>query len=207
VAFAAGALLGGAFFHMLPAAIRQWPDDEFGFVWVMLGFIVFFALEQLLHWHRCRRPHADHKEPLTYLILLGDALHNFVGGLAVAGTFLFDARMGVAAWIAAAAHEVPQELGDFGVLIHGGWSKGRALAVNVLSASTFLLGGLLAYVSSARIDVAFLVPFAAGNFIYIGAADLVPEVFQRQPSRGRAVEFVAFLAGVVLLWLVGRGFS
>jgi zinc and cadmium transporter len=202
VAFAAGSLLGGALFHMLPAAIQDAPGDPAVFLWVAVGFALFFALEQFLHWHHCHRASAECKEPLTYLILLGDGLHNFLGGLGIAGVFLIDVRLGIAAWLAAAAHEVPQELGDFAVLVHGGWRKGSALLLNLLSGLTFLAGGLLAYAVSARIGVEFLVPFAAGNFLYIGASDLVPEVNKHREARANLVHFVAFAAGLALLWAI-----
>jgi zinc and cadmium transporter len=201
VAFAAGSLLGGAFFHMLPAAAaggaRDLPEV---FLWTMLGFALFFALEQFLHWHHCHRADAECKKPLTYLILLGDGLHNFLGGLGVAGVFLIDIRLGVTAWLAAAAHEVPQELGDFGVLVHGGWSRGRALLFNLLSGATFLLGALVTWFAARTIDVGFLVPFAAGNFLYIGASDLVPEVNKHRSVPSSIVHFLAFAAGLALLW-------
>jgi zinc and cadmium transporter len=200
VAFAAGSLLGGAFFHMLPAALAQAPGDAGVFLWALVGFSLFFALEQFLHWHHCHRASAECREPLTYLILLGDGLHNFLGGLGVAGVFLVDVRLGIAAWLAAAAHEVPQELGDFGVLVHGGWKRGTALFLNLLSGLSFLVGGLVAYAASARLDVDFLVPFAAGNFIYIGASDLVPEVNKHHSLRANVLHFAAFVAGIALLW-------
>jgi zinc and cadmium transporter len=202
VAFAAGSLLGGAFFHMLPAALAATQGDPTIFLWTLVGFVIFFALEQLLHWHHCHRARADCKKPLTYLILLGDGLHNFLGGLGVASVFLVDVRLGIAAWLAAAAHEVPQELGDFGVLIHGGWTKRTALLLNFGSGLTFLVGGLVAYAASARLDVSFLVPFAAGNFIYIGASDLVPEVNKHDQVGANVVHFVLFVAGIALLWVM-----
>jgi zinc and cadmium transporter len=202
VAFSAGSLLGGAFFHMLPAAHHAMPNDVALYGWVLVGFTVFFALEQFLHWHHCGRADADCRKPLSWLILIGDGLHNFLGGMAVAGAFLIDIRLGIAAWLAAAAHEVPQELGDFGVLVHSGWSHRRALLLNGLSGLTFLLGGILAFAASREIDVAFLVPFAAGNFIYIAASDLVPEI-QRHERPGRNVlHFGCFAAGLLLMWFV-----
>ena len=126
VAFAAGSLLGGAFFHMLPVALAADMRDVTVYALILSGFATFFGLEQFLHWHHCHRAQATCKKPLTYLILIGDGLHNFLGGLAVAGTFLIDIRLGVVTWLAAAAHEVPQELGDFGVLVHGGWERRQA---------------------------------------------------------------------------------
>ena len=124
----------------LPAAAEEFPEPSHLYLWTLAGFTVFLALEQLLHWHHCRRADTDCRQPLGYLILIGDGLHNFLGGLGVAGVFLIDVRLGIAAWLAAAAHEVPQELGDFGVLIHGGWEKGSALLLNLASGSTFPWG-------------------------------------------------------------------
>ncbi len=199
VAFAAGSLIGGAFFHMIPAAIGDIDGVLNVGIGVVAGFTLFFVLEQLLHWHHCHRASSDCKQPLTYLILIGDGLHNFVGGSAIAGTFLIDVRLGITSWLAAAAHEVPQELGDFGVLVHGGWSKRRALLFNVLSGLTFLLGGLVTYGLSFQMDVSWLIPFAAGNFLYIGASDLVPEVNKHHDLRLNAIHLVAFVLGLALL--------
>jgi zinc and cadmium transporter len=200
VAFAAGSLLGGAFFHMLPAALAQGLSPETCALGVMAGFTLFLGLEQVLHWHHCHRAAADCRQPLGFLILLGDGLHNFLGGLGVASVMLVDVKLGIAAWLAAVAHEVPQELGDFGVLIHGGWERRSALLYNLLSGLTFLVGGLVAYVASATIDATLLVPFAAGNFIYIGASDLVPEVKGHGEAPRNLIHFVSFVAGVALLW-------
>ena len=199
VAFAAGSLIGGAFFHMIPAALEATADTLGIGIAVVAGFTTFFILEQLLHWHHCHRAQSDCKQPLTYLILIGDALHNFLGGLAIAGTFLIDIRLGVTSWLAAAAHEIPQELGDFGVLVHGGWSKRRALLFNVLSGLTFLVGGLLAYGLSFRMDVSWLIPFAAGNFLYIGASDLVPEVNKHHDLKANSIHLLAFAFGLAIL--------
>jgi zinc and cadmium transporter len=202
VAFAAGSLLGGAFFHMLPTSLAADVSDVTVFALILAGFTVFFGLEQFLHWHHCHRADVECKKPLTYLILIGDGLHNFLGGLAVASTFLIDIRLGIVTWLAAAAHEVPQELGDFGVLMHGGWERRKALLYNVLSALTFLVGGIIAYFASFRLDVSFLVPFAAGNFLYIGAADLIPEVKAHANLKTNVVHFAAFAVGVVLMLAV-----
>jgi zinc and cadmium transporter len=203
VAFAAGTLLGGALLHMLPGAIAEMGAGSGVFLWVLAGFAVFFALEQLLHWHHCHPEYPrDRPRPLTYLVLLGDGLHNLLGGFAVAGAFIADVRLGMSAWLAAAAHEVPQELGDFAVLVHGGWEKRRALLLNFLSALTFLVGGLLAYAASLSFDVAFLLPFAAGNFIYIAASDLVPEVKQDRSLKVNLLHFTSLAAGIALLYLI-----
>lgn len=203
VAFAVGTLLGGAMLHMLPGAIELAGPRPSVFLWLLAGFVVFFALEQFLHWHHSHRaiPGLE-RQPLTYLVLVGDGLHNFLGGLAVAAAFIADVRLGFGAWLAAAAHEVPQELGDFAVLVHGGWSPRRALLFNVLSASTFLVGGLVAYALSARIDLTFLLPFAAGNFLYIAASDLVPEVKHDHGVRDNAIHLGAMVGGIMLLYVL-----
>jgi zinc and cadmium transporter len=202
VAFSAGSLLGSAFFHMLPAAVAEAQGDFSVWVWVLAGFSLFFAFEQLLHWHRCQQQQEQTESTLPTLIVVGDALHNLLAGMAVAGTFLVDARLGVATWLAEAAHELPQELGEYGVLLHGGWSQRKALVWNVLSSLTFLVGGVLTWAASLQVDVSFLVPFAAGNFLYIAASDLIPEVNRHHRLAIAALHFAAFAAGaLVLLWI------
>lgn len=201
VALAAGTLLGGAMFHMIPAAVDRFGNGLSIYIWVLIGFSVFFVLEQFLQWHHCHRVPCEHK-PLTVLILIADGVHNFIGGMAVAGAFLIDIRVGISTWLAAAAHEIPQELGDFGILIHGGWDKKRALLYNLLSALTFLVGGLVTYAASRSFDTSFLLPFAAGNFIYIAASDLIPEVKSEGNSRLGSIHFLSFLVGLGLLLVI-----
>jgi zinc and cadmium transporter len=199
VGLAAGSLLGGAFFHMMPAAIDALGNGLTVYVWLVAGFLVFFVLEQFLHWHHCHRASHDDRRPLGYLILLADALHNLIGGLAVGGAFVVDIRVGIVTWLAAAAHEVPQELGDFGVLVHSGWRRMSALLWNFASALTFLAGALIAYALADRIDVAYLLPFAAGNFIYIAAADLLPLLAAQTRARDKLETTAAFLCGLSIL--------
>lgn len=204
VALAAGTLMGGAFFHMIPEAGSALDPVTAG-TWTVAGFATFLALEQFLHWHHSHGSASDEaSEPVTYLILIGDAAHNFLGGIGVASTFLLDPRAGVMAWFAAAAHEVPQELGDFGILVHGGWSRGRALAWNFVSALTFPVGALLAYGVSLRFEVAGLVLFAAGNFFYIAASDLVPEIKSEKSLRRSSLHFACFAAGLALMLVLAR---
>ncbi|MFI2809954.1 MULTISPECIES: ZIP family metal transporter [Microbulbifer] len=203
VSLAAATLLGGAFFHMLPEGLASVRPLNAG-LWVLVGFSTFLLLEQLLSWHHSHGTHSNSREPVTYLILLGDGIHNFIGGLAVASTFLIDARAGIAAWLAAAAHEVPQELGDFGVLVHGGWSRRRALAWNFISGLTFPLGALLAYLLSRHFDLGTLVLFGAGSFIYISASDLIPEIKHRGGAGAAAVHFGFFALGLLLMFALAR---
>ena len=206
VAFSAGSLLGGAFFHMIPESVataRLAADAATTpFVWVVAGFTSFLALEQLLHWHHCHRQATDERTPLGLLLLLGGGFHNFLGGVAVAGAFLFDTALGISIWFAAAAHEFPQQLGKYGVLLYGGWTRRHALLVNPLTSTSFLAGGLLTLAVSRALDVSIIVPFAAGNFIYIGASDLVPEVNKHHDLGTNLVHFASFAAGAGLLFTI-----
>lgn len=206
VAFAAGSLIGGAFFHMIPAAINEMGNGIEVYVWIVSGFVLFLAMEQFLNWHHSHGGDEHSKQPLTYLILIADGLHNFVGGMFVAASFVADINLGIVAWLAAVAHEIPQELGDFAVLVRGGWSKKRALIFNLVSALTFLLGGLVAYFASHQFDVAFLIPFAAGNFIYIAAADLIPEIKHTHEVLPNIVHFTAFVIGLAILFAIALVF-
>jgi zinc and cadmium transporter len=198
VAFAAGTLLGGALLHLQPAASAAGLAPLAVGLFTLTGFILFLLLERLIQRHQHHRG-PDHPRPLTYLILIGDGVHNFLGGLAIGAAFLADIHLGWTAWMAAAAHEVPQELGDYGVLIHGGWPRKRALMLNVLSGLTFLAGALLAYALPVAWNIAWLIPLAAGNFIYIAAVDLLPEV-ARSPGTGVPYSVAgAFILGVALM--------
>jgi zinc and cadmium transporter len=201
VALAAGTLIGGALLHMLPEAVAAMGNDLELYVWLVGGFVSFFVLEQFLHWHHCHRPISQHG-PLGYLILVADGAHNFIGGLAVAGAFLIDIRVGLVTWVAAAAHEIPQELGDFGILVHAGWSRRHALLFNFASASTFLIGGWVAYALAGAYEVTWLLPFAAGNFLYIAAADLIPELTEYPDASRKLLLTAMFIAGLGLLLVV-----
>jgi zinc and cadmium transporter len=142
---------------------------------------------------------------MAYLVVLGDAAHNFLGGLGIASTFLIDPRAGVVAWFGAAAHEVPQELGDFAILVHGGWSRRRALLWNFLSALAFPCGAVVAYATSQRFAVAGLVLFGAGNFIYIAASDLIPEIKGHASLGGALLHFGVFSLGLMLMLALAYG--
>lgn len=203
VSLSAGALLGGALLHMIPESIEEMGNIEAVWIWILVGFSLFLLLEQSIHWHHCHKTPCEHKEPVTYLILIADGLHNFIDGLAIAGAFLVDFRVGIITWIASAAHEIPQEFGDFGILIHGGWKKQKALMFNFLSGLTMVLGGLIAYFFSENYDVSFLLPFAAGNFIYIAASDLIPEVKHAENMKANFIHYASFLLGITIIFVVG----
>ncbi|MEW2382501.1 ZIP family metal transporter [Micromonospora sp. NPDC047707] len=199
VALAAGSLLGGALFHLLPQSVARLGNDLAVYTWLAAGVLAFLVLEQFLHWHHCHRPPGAHR-PVGYLILIADALHNLIGGLAIGAAFVTDVRLGIVTWLIAAAHEIPQEMGDFGILVHSGWSRRRALVWNLISASAVLVGAVAAYGLAGRLDVAVLVPFAAGNFIYIALADLVPELTTRPAAHDKTIHTIGFFAGLALLW-------
>lgn len=201
IALAAGSLMGGALFHMLPMGLQLHAGRWSG-VWLAAGFTAFLALEQGLKCSPARHHRAVAAHPVAVLILLGDGLHNFIGGLGIASTFLLNPAAGVAAWLAALAHELPQELGDFGVLVHCGWSRRRALTWNFIAGLSFPLGGLLAWLWAGALPLPALVLFAAGNFLYIAASDLVPEIKARASPAESGLGFIWFLIGLGLMLLL-----
>jgi zinc and cadmium transporter len=184
----------------LPEAVAAGGPSLGTFLPALGGFALFFLMEQFLSWHHAHAVDAGNaRTPVTYLILLADGLHNFIGGLAIGASFIVSTEVSVITWIAAAAHEVPQELGDFGILIRGGWGRYQALTANFISAATIVPGALLAYYLSSDFDVTFLLSFAAGNFIYIAASDLIPEVKHDQRLRNNLIHFVAFVGGISVI--------
>jgi zinc and cadmium transporter len=207
VAFSAGSLLGGALLHLIPEAVAARGPGASTFLPVLAGFALFFLMEQFLAWHHEHTAASDEKTPVTYLILLADGLHNFIGGLAIAASFLVDVRVGITTWVAAAAHELPQELGDFAILVRGGWRRGPALIANFASAAAILPGALLAYFLSGEFDTAPLLSFAAGNFLYIAASDLIPEVKHDRVLANNLLHFAAFVAGVLVILFTRLAFE
>lgn len=203
VAFAAGTLVGGAMLHLLPEALEKTGVTTGTFLWFIGGFSAFLLIEQLLQMHHdISANHRHHKKPVTFMILIADGLHNFTGGLAIGSSFLLGVPAGLVTTFAAAAHEIPQELGDFAILVNGGWKKNKALALNFISALSIIPGGLLAFWASGRVDTTFLLPFAAGNFVYIAAADLIPEIKHELDLKKSLSYFSLFLLGIVLLLAV-----
>ncbi len=200
VAFASGALVGGAFFHLLPEALDLGGQDMFAVT--AIGILVFFALEKWLCWRHCHDATCD-VHGFTYMTLVGDGIHNFLDGVVIAAAFLSSPSLGVITTVVVILHELPQELGDFGVLIHGGFSTKRALSFNLLAGLTAVVGGVAGYLlseQSGRLQP-FLLAFASGGFVYVALADLVPELHHRRGPGQSATQFALLCAGLALLWM------
>ncbi len=199
VAFAAGGLLGGAFFHLLPESLTD--ANPSGIQHVLFGIIVFFVIEKLFHWRHCHQDHCE-VHTFTYLNLIGDGIHNFIDGMIIAAAFVSDPRLGLVTTLAVAAHEIPQEIGDFAVLVYGGFSRTRALVYNLLTALTAVIGAVIAYVTFGQVLWlrAFLIPFTAGGFIYIALVDLIPELHRRTKGGKLMVQMTFLALGLVIMW-------
>jgi len=208
VSLSAGALMGGAFIHLLPEALEKAEGTDFDvFLFVLIGFVLFFLMEKVLHWRHCHKGKCD-VHTFHYMNLIGDSIHNFIDGLIISASFAVSAEVGITTSIAIAAHEIPQEIGDFGVLIYGGFKKKKAIVLNFIVALTIVLGGIVGYFISntAEQSVIFLLPFAAGGFIYIAATDLVPEIKKEINIRKSMATMVVFVCGILIMWLVKMAF-
>ncbi len=178
VSLSAGTLLGDSFLHLIPEAVEK-NNGSATWLWLLAGILFFFILEKVIHWRHCHLPTTEeHPHPFGLMNLVGDGLHNFLDGIVIAGSFLVDLNLGMATTIAVIAHEIPQEISDFGVLLHAGFSRIKALLLNLFSASLAIFGALLALSIGGRTDsfTEFIIPFTAGNFIYIATSDLFPEL-------------------------------
>lgn len=208
VSFSAGALVGGAFLHLMPEAIIEVGVDEVSilnvFLYLLLGFCVFFILEQLIRWHHHHATTHPEIMPFSYLILISDGIHNLIDGLVMAASFMVSFPIGIVTALAIALHEIPQEIGDFGVLVYGGFNRVRALILNYVSATMVIFGGIIGYLLYAWIgtSIVFLLPFAAGNFIYIACTDLIPEIRFKESLKKSLVRFCIFLTGMGLMLAV-----
>lgn len=202
VGFSTGALLSGAFFHLLSESIGK-MDTTICFAWLLFGFLLFFIMEKFLYWHHCSEK-CDVKS-FTYLILFGDGIHNFIDGLVIAASFLIGIPFGIITSLLIFFHEIPQEIGDFGILIYGGLKKKKALFYNFLSQLTCVAGGICGYFFLEIQNIIIpLLPFAAGGFIYIAASDLIPELGKEVSKKRTFVSFSFLILGI--LFLLGMKF-
>lgn len=203
ISFSAGALFGDAFIHLLPEII----ESETGFTLisalsVLGGILMFFILEKVIHWQHCHMPITKtHVHPFAYMNLVGDSLHNFIDGLIIAGSYLASIPAGIATTFAVLLHEIPQEIGDFGVLIHGGFTKAKAILLNFFTAIVAVIGAIVALVLSKYVPGIqnILVPVAIGGFLYIAGSDLIPELHKETKVWISIGQIAAFVLGILIM--------
>jgi len=206
--FAAGVLLGTAFFDLLPEAIHE--SERTGadvFAYTLFGIVLFFLIERFIHWfHHHEEPHEHEKETKSTvpLIIIGDTVHNFIDGIVIAATFLVSIPLGIITAVAVAAHEIPQEIGDFGLLLHKGLRRKKIIIFNILSASVSFLGAILTYVLGANLVEGYIPIFlaiTAGFFIYIASSDLIPEIHYEKRRGFALIESLLLIFGIVVIWI------
>lgn len=201
-AFAGGTLLGTAFLDLLPEGMVKGGEVNI-FLWTLVGILTFFILERFIH-HHSESHNPREKNTIVPLIIIGDTLHNFIDGVAMAGTFLVSIPLGIVTSLAVAAHEIPQEIGDFGLMLHKGVTKKRVLLINFYSALAAMAGAVITYI--ARDSIADLLPtvlgLTAGFFIYIATSNLIPEIHSRENQKIAFWETVMLFAGVVTIWVM-----
>ncbi|KKR43149.1 MAG: hypothetical protein UT78_C0007G0002 [Candidatus Nomurabacteria bacterium GW2011_GWF2_40_12] len=200
ISLAVGALLGDAFIHLIPEAFEHVGNTTHVSLLIIVGVLIFFILEKFLHWHH----HGEDTEevhPVGKLILFSDGVHNFIDGIIIGVSFLVSVPVGIATTIAVILHEIPQEIGDFAVLLHSGYTKSRALFLNFLSALCAILGMLLAFIlgEAGEAFSLWILPIAAGGFIYVAVADLIPELHKTKEAKHSALQIVAVIAGVLAM--------
>ncbi|MBU0577116.1 ZIP family metal transporter [Patescibacteria group bacterium] len=205
VSFAAGAMLGDVFVHLLPELIDGGHFNLMTSVYILCGILLFFVLEKIIHWRHCHHAAVkDHIHPLAFMNLVGDAVHNFIDGILIAGSFMLSIPVGIATTVAVILHEIPQEMGDFGVLLHSGMKAKKALMFNFLTALTAVLGALV--ILGLGIDdhdvVQVIIPFTIGGFLYIANADLIPELHKDVKVKNSVIQLISFLIGVAIMFLL-----
>jgi len=202
VSLSAGALLGDSFLHLIPETAATAAGRLDVWLYLLAGILVFFVLEKIIHWRHCHIPtSSEHPHPLGMMNLIGDSLHNFFDGMIIAGSFVISPILGLTTFIAVIAHEIPHEIGNFGVLVYAGYSRRRALWLNFLTALVALLGALAAVVFGTKISGFgdFIVPFTAGGFIYIATADLIPELKKETVAYKSLIQLACILIGIALM--------
>jgi len=218
VSLAVGALFGDAFIHLIPEALSESSNETITSILIIVGILLFFVMEKFLHWHHSHGDDDDiklhHKNdkkkqkgnihPTGYMILVSDGVHNFLDGIIVAVSYMVSIEVGIATTLAIVLHEIPQEIGDFGVLIHAGFSKVRALFMNFLSALLAIFGAVLALLlgEGSAVFAHWIIPIAAGGFIYIAGSDLIPELHKTRNIKSSFIQFLALLVGVLAMFLL-----
>ena len=203
VSFSAGGLLGDAFIHLIPESIGETGLETSGSILIIMGILSSFIVERFLQWRHCHIPTSDeHPHSFAYMNLFGDAVHNLIDGVIVGGSYLASVPLGISTTIAVIFHEIPQELGDFGVLIYGGFNKRKALFFNFLTALTAIFGAIISFIIGSAIEgfILLVIPFAAGNFIYIAGSDLIPELRKDEPNpRKAALQVASISLGIITM--------
>ncbi len=206
VSFAVGGLTGDAFIHLIPAAFRKLGIELSTSLLVLLGMLVFFAVERLIRWRHCHHVgHAHRVHPVATLNIIGDGVHNFLDGAVIGASYLVSFPIGLTTTLAVVLHEIAQEIGDFGILVHAGLTVRRALLFNLLSALTAFLGALLALLVGPHVHVfsTVMLPIAAGGFLYIAGSDLIPQIQEACESVGAVLaHFFSILLGIGLMALL-----
>jgi zinc and cadmium transporter len=204
VSFAAGGLFGDVFLHLLPEVVEEYGFSLGVSFSILGGVVIMFFVEKIVQWRHCHHADDSHVSSMAVMNLIGDGVHNLIDGLIIGVSYAVSIPVGVATTIAVIFHEIPQEIGDFGVLIHGGFSKKRALFINFLSALFAVIGATIALLLTAQATsvIAVLVPLAAGSFVYIAGADLIPELHKHTSTRTSSFQFLAFLSGIGVMYLL-----
>jgi zinc and cadmium transporter len=205
VSLAVGAMFGDTFIHLLPESFEKGGAKIDVSLNVLAGIFVFFILEKFLHWrHEHVLQQKNQLHPVGYVNIVADALHNLVDGILIGASYLVDVRVGLATTVAVLLHEIPQEMGDFGVLVYAGFSKAKALSLNFLSASLAIVGAVFSLVAGAFSEqfTSFMIPFTAGGFIYIAGSDLVPELHKEVELSRSMLQLVGIGTGVGLMFLL-----
>ena len=194
--------MGGAFIHLIPELAKEGLVGELS-IFILVGIILFFVLEKFIFWHHCH--HTEHKHlSFSYMNLVGDGIHNFLDGVLLAGAFLINTNVGFATAAAIFLHEIPQEIGDFGVLLKGGFSKKKALIANFLSALMAFVGAITTLLFNEIIEgiVPIVVAITAGGFIYIAATDLIPELHKNPKIKNSLIQLTFILIGITLMFAI-----
>lgn len=202
VGLSTGTLLGSAFLHLIPESL-EFLDIETVSLITLASFVFFFFIEKFLHWHHHHDSSEHAANHLGHINLLGDAVHNFIDGLIIAASFAVNFQLGLATSIAIVLHEVPQEIGDFAVLIYSGMTRQKAIFYNFVVALTAVAGGILGYlfISSSEILIGYLLPVAAGGFLYISTSDLVPEIREEKDPSKSLKALALFLVGIAIMYV------
>lgn len=206
VAFSAGAFLGEVLFHLLPEATESFNGftTELGFL-ILVGFIIFFIIEKAIHWRHCHNSLEEgHHHSVGIMSLFGDLVHNFLDGIVIGASFLISIPLGITTTTAIILHEIPQEIGNFGLLLHSGYTKNKALLLNFLVGLSAILGTILAILTGSNFEniAKYILPITAGGFLYMATVDLIPELKEEAKLKKIALQFLVMIIGIILMYLM-----